>query len=744
MTSESPKRVLVFSTAYFPQVGGAEIAISEITKRLSPDYAFDLICARSDRALATEETLDAVRVFRVGIGIRVIDKVLAPFLGAFKAISLQRQGQYDLYWAMMVTYASGAAYIARWFTKVPVVLTLQEGDPPAYLRRKWFGLLALSWRAALTRSRVVTVISTYLGTLAKEFGYEGEVVLVPNGVDSLRFSGVSLVPHEGYRLVTTSRLVKKNALDVVIRALSYLPDEVTFVIYGTGPEEKNLRDLARIYGVTKRVEFRGHVDHEALPEALAAVDVFVRPSRSEGMGNSFLEAMAAGLPVIATQEGGIADFVFDADRNPDKEATGYVVDVENPEQIAAQVHAIYTDKKRAAASTERAKAMVIRDYDWNLVSKKMRAVFESLSEEIRNASHLVIATPLYPPESGGPATYAKMLAEGLPELGLRTTVVKFSSVRRLPKLIRHFAYYRRVRRAAKHASAILALDPMSVGLPAMRAAKDLNKPFYVKVVGDYAWEQGVQRFGVHASLDAFAGIIDAELPLPVRALRAIQRDVARAATRVIVPSEYLKTIVERWGVDPEKISVIRNAVSLERIGSVPEAIAHLPQPLVVSVGRLVPWKGMEGVIDAVGALRRGGEHASLAIIGDGPCYEELVTHAQAVLHEKYVLPGRLSHEDTLAVVQKADVFVLNSSYEGLSHLLIEAALLGTPIVATDAGGNSEVVRTSEEGYLVPVGDTHALAEGIRSMLATPKRVQDAQERFSPATMLTKTLEVVQP
>lgn len=379
MTHESPKRVLVFSTAYFPHVGGAEVAIREIAKRAAPEYTFDLICARADRSLPAEETVDAVRVYRVGVGIRVIDKLLAPFLGALKALMLQRHGRYDLYWAMMVTYASGAAYLAGWFTKVPIVLTLQEGDPPAYLKRKWFGILALSWRLALQRSRAVSVISTYLATLAKDFGYEGEVALVPNGVDSLRFSSVAHVPHEGCRLITTSRLVKKNAVDVVIRALSYLPDDVSFSIYGTGPEEKNLRDLARIYGVEKRVHFHGHVGHDALPEVLAAADVFVRPSRSEGMGNSFLEAMAAGLPVIATQEGGIADFVFDQERNPDKEATGYVVDTDNPRQLALQVQAIYLDKGRATETIKRAQAMVIRDYDWNLIAKKMREVFEHAS-----------------------------------------------------------------------------------------------------------------------------------------------------------------------------------------------------------------------------------------------------------------------------------------------------------------------------------------------------------------------------
>src|SRR3989338_11012397 len=114
---------------------------------------------------------------------------------------------------------------------------------------------------------------------------------------------------------------------------------------------------------------------------------------------------------------------------------------------------------------------------------------------------LVIATPLYPPEIGGPATYAKLLEEGLPGKGIEVELVKFSEVRHLPRLIRHYAYYRRVLRAAKSADVVLALDPVSVGLPAMWAAKRAGKSFVVKIVGDYAWEQGQQRFGVMQNLD---------------------------------------------------------------------------------------------------------------------------------------------------------------------------------------------------------------------------------------------------
>lgn len=366
------KRVLIFSTAYFPHVGGAEVAIREITNRLSGEYECDLICARYDAHLPSRERIDAVNVYRVGIGVRIIDKILSPFWGALLTLSLERKCRYDLYWAMMATYGSGGAYIARWFTKKPIVLTLQEGDPPEYLRTKWFGLVGLAWQLALSQSQAVTVISSYLGKLAKEFGYTGDPVLVPNGVDTDSFGSVVPVRHDGVRLVTTSRLVHKNAVDDVIRALTFLPEMVSFVVYGTGPDEKKLKKLVHTLSVESRVRFMGHLPYQKLPHALAESDIFVRPSRSEGMGNSFIEAMAAGLPVIATQEGGIADFLFDAKRNPDKETTGWAVDANAPEQIAEAVKDILAHPDIVRKVIDSARRLVIEKYDWNLIAKQMK------------------------------------------------------------------------------------------------------------------------------------------------------------------------------------------------------------------------------------------------------------------------------------------------------------------------------------------------------------------------------------
>lgn len=364
-------------------VGGAEIAIKEITDRLLGEYTFDLICARMRRELPRHERIGAIEVYRVGFGVPLLDKLLLPFLGARMARSLGRQHPYACYWGMMAAWGSMAAYAANLLPgrDVPVVLTLQEGDTIA--GRK-LGLVAMGWRWMLARTARLTAISTYLGELAKRYGYRGEAVLIPNGVDVARFSAP--VPESeaiatkrelgkgmgDVFLVTTSRLVTKNAADTVIEALALLPANVHFIVVGTGPDEQMLRALAKKRGVADRVQFLGHKGHADLPRYLAACDIFIRPSRSEGMGNSFIEAMAAGLPVIATQEGGIADFLFDRARDPEKPTTGFAVGKDSPEEIAEAVRAVMADPEAAQAIAATARAMAAEKYDWDEIALAMQ------------------------------------------------------------------------------------------------------------------------------------------------------------------------------------------------------------------------------------------------------------------------------------------------------------------------------------------------------------------------------------
>lgn len=389
---EKTKKILIFSTAYYPFVGGAEVAIKEITDRLGSEFEFDLITAKLDhKVLKSKGTFDMperignVNVYRLGFGFKTLDKLLLPFWGAIFALNLSKKNNYDFFWCMMASFASGAAYVAniiKFYKPVPIILSLQEGDSEGHFRNRWFGLINLSWRLALKRTKILTVLSSYLAERAKKFGYKGEIKIIPNGVDVKNFdfelnseerknTRVALgLKNEDIALITASRLVIKNGVGDVIKALPKLSENIKFVILGEGELKQKLIKLAKDLGVSDRVIFKGFVSHEKIPKYLKACDIFIRPSLSEGMGNSFIEAMACRIPVIATPVGGIVDFLVD-------NKTGYFCQPQNPQSIADTIKKVISDSNKNKI-IENAYNMVLQKYDGNLIAEQMKKVFDNI------------------------------------------------------------------------------------------------------------------------------------------------------------------------------------------------------------------------------------------------------------------------------------------------------------------------------------------------------------------------------
>ena len=335
---------------------------------------------------------------------------------------------------------------------------------------------------------------------------------------------------------------------------------------------------------------------------------------------------------------------------------------------------------------------------------------------------ILLAAGIFPPDIGGPATYAQMLDEELPKAGIDVTVVPYGLVRSLPKAIRHLAYMRLLWKESKGCSVIYALDPMSVGVPARIVAVLKRKKFVVRLGGDYAWEQGVQRYGINDTLDEYTAHHSSQ-PLPVRLMAWLQTFVVKGARVVIVPSKYMQGIVCSWGIPPEKIRVIYSALH-------PLAPLDARQILrddflftglvISSVARLTPWKGMRTLIELVAERKIRGEVITLVIGGDGPERHSLEKLANTLGVSKQVrFVGALTRDAMAAVVYASDIFILNTAYEGLSHQLLEVMDIGTPIITTNIGGNPELLTDGVEGILVSVNDREAIDIAISKIQANP-------------------------
>ncbi len=340
---------------------------------------------------------------------------------------------------------------------------------------------------------------------------------------------------------------------------------------------------------------------------------------------------------------------------------------------------------------------------------------------------ILVATPLYPPDIGGPATYTALLEDELPSRGVSVSTVSFGGVRRLPKIIRHIIYFFKICVASIEVKTIYALDPVSVGLPSFVASKLLRKKFLLRVAGDYAWEQHQVQSEKRKAKNKNEGFVTLEefqkkkFDVVTEMRRKIERYVARRADTVVVPSEYLKKIVKQWGVPEEYIKVVYNTFEPPALKETRESVRKklgILGTVIFSAGRFVPWKGFETLIETVAELKKEIPDIKLFIAGDGPEREALKEQiTKNKLQNTVILLGKLDKETLAKYTQAADLFALNTGYEGFSHQLLEVMAIGTPVITTDAGGNSELVENQKTGLLVHYNDAAEIKNAIRALVA---------------------------
>jgi glycosyltransferase involved in cell wall biosynthesis len=681
------KRVLIFSTAYLPLLGGAEVAIREITDRGS-EFEFDLICAKLKPGLASSEKIGRVHVHRVGFGF-TFDKYLLPFLGPLLALRITRYASPDLLWSMQASYGGFASLFYSWIKpRTRFLLTLQEGDPfERYAKRA--GMFGGLHRSIFRRADSVQVISGFLGDWALDMGFIGTPRLIPNGVDVSRFTlhASRDIEKKEIKIISVSRLSHKNGIDLLIRAVPNLPKNVKVILVGDGEDRAMLESLAKELNVSERVEFLGSRSNDEVPGLLADADIFVRASRSEGQGISFLEAMACGLPTVATPVGGIPDFLT--------KDTGWLCKPEDPESLAETINRILgTPREEVLRVTQNASKLVREYYDWNVCGKNMAQLFG----EVIASKRVLIASGIYPPESGGPSQYSFGFAKALEERGHVPTVIAYGEAsgrvsRSGGPTIRYMRFAWRAWKHARCSDVIFLQGAVSEGFPAMLAAIFSRKPTVLRLPGDYAWEMYMQgnqesRIKNQEFLEEF---LTKRHGGKIGLYEKLERFVARRASRVIVPSEYLKTVAVRWGVLAEKISVIWNAEhSLPFIHTRNEAreIFDVREKIVcLTVVRAVPWKGVAELISWWKEIPT--DHI-LVVGGDGPETENWKRIAQENnLGERISFVGRLSREVLADWYRASDAFLLHSGYEGYPHVVAEAASLGLPCLVSDQGGNPE-------------------------------------------------------
>jgi len=365
---------------------------------------------------------------------------------------------------------------------------------------------------------------------------------------------------------------------------------------------------------------------------------------------------------------------------------------------------------------------------------------------------VVITTGIFPPDIGGPATYVPRVARALLERGHDVRVLTTSEPvhlrhpqpfpfpllridRRQPLWGRTLSLTRHVARMCRRADVVYANGCF---LEVVLGTRLVRRPLVMKVVGDQAWERASN---FQWTDDDFVTFQRTPQVARAEALRRLRAWYVRRADHVIVPSDFLRSAVLGWGVAPERCTVVRNGVETEAMPA-PCLGGEVEGFRVLTIGRLVPWKGIDLLVRAV----RGLPGVRLDVVGDGPEAPALRALArQQNAAERVRFHGALVPADSARLVADCHAFALLSRFEGLPHAVLEAMAAGLPVVATAAGGIPELVRDGETGLLVdPEASAVARAiarlrddEPLRRRLATNAAVF-VRERFGLQAMIDRT------
>jgi glycosyltransferase involved in cell wall biosynthesis len=337
---------------------------------------------------------------------------------------------------------------------------------------------------------------------------------------------------------------------------------------------------------------------------------------------------------------------------------------------------------------------------------------------------VLIVSGIWPPDVGGPASHAPDVAQFLRGRGHEVEVVTTAGaspaerpypVRAVPRQqrvgVRHYRGAALVRRRARNADVVYTTGMF--GRSAVGSAL-ARTPYVVKLTADPAFERSRRRGFVEGNVDDFQGHGGG----PSVALLRFARDVElRHAAHVFTPSAYLRELALGWGVAPQRISVLPNpSPVLGELGQRDELRREfgLNGSTLAFAGRLTAQKSLERALEAVADA----DGVKLVIAGEGPEREPLQTRAGDLgIGDRVTFLGAQPRERIVELFHAADATILSSSWENFPHTVVEALAVGTPVLAMQAGGVSEVVHDGVNGLLVAAGDTAGLGEAVRRYFA---------------------------
>ena len=320
---------------------------------------------------------------------------------------------------------------------------------------------------------------------------------------------------------------------------------------------------------------------------------------------------------------------------------------------------------------------------------------------------ILITVGIFPPDIGGPASFVPKIAELYSNSGHDVTVVCLTDRKQTDnlnfKVVRILRNQNLLIRWIKTVSQIIRqgynADLLFVnGLPMESYIANIftRKKLIRKIVGDWAWERGMNKKIINESFDEFQ---NNKHNLHLEIAKFSRGWTATKADLIITPSNHLKNVVKGWGVKENRIKVIYNGAKLK---NKPDPIDDQPNDYCkfITVGRLAPWKNIDIIIEALNDYKKANQNFIFYIVGSGPEEIKLKKLVNNLDLENFVtFTGQLQKDDLNCYLQKSNIYIQASSYEGLPHVILEAMSHNLSIISTPIGGTNEVIQDGKNGWV---------------------------------------------
>lgn len=351
-------------------LAGTEIATWNIAKHLATRGHEVHVITSLDKGLAKETIENGFYISRIGFPrVRFIGIILF-WLQALLAL---RKISPDIVHAQSIPMGLCALLVKKILKKPYIVYSRGE------LYLSWTFKTLVSKLVLRSADVVIALTNDMRRKISKIYG--GDVYIIPNGIELERFANLSKqnsrdklnIAEDDKVVIFVGRFRPEKDVTCLIKAMEIMvernPKMKLFVI-GEGEEEEQLKELTKKLNLDWHVNFVGQVAYRKVPEYMAAADVFVLPSLSEGFPLVMPEAMACGLPIVATKVGGVPEIITDGEN-------GLLVEPKNPQQIAEKVLLLLGDDELRQKISKSNKDKV-KNYSWENVIQRLEELYQSL------------------------------------------------------------------------------------------------------------------------------------------------------------------------------------------------------------------------------------------------------------------------------------------------------------------------------------------------------------------------------